>query len=85
MDTVVFITSVQPELLIWIGAISFFVSLAATAVVSPGRQWFELVVIFGLCFGFNVLIVGAGVHLVTDVDVIAVEAVHALDHGRLTD
>ena len=50
IEYIVVITRVQPLLLAWVGAIGFFVSLSLTAMVSPGRRWFELTVIFGLLF-----------------------------------
>ena len=78
MESVVFITTVYPELLLWIAAISGFVSLAATAVVSPNRRWFELLVIFALFFAVNCGLVGLVVQMVTDADLIAVEAIERL-------
>ncbi len=50
IEYVVVITTIQPILLAWVAAIGFFVSLSLTAMISPGRRWFELVVIFGLLF-----------------------------------
>ncbi len=81
MESVVFITTVYPELIAWIFAISGFISLAVTAVVSPNRQWFELVVIYALFFVVNAGIVGLVVQAVTDVDLIEVEAIERMETG----
>lgn len=82
MESVVLITTVFPELVVWVLAISGFVSVAVTAVVSPNRQWFELVVIFGLFFVVNTLIVGFVVQSVAGVPLIQIEAIEMLEAGQ---
>ncbi len=84
MDSVVLITTIQPELIAWVGAISFFISLAITAVVSPGRQWFELVVVFGLALLTNLVLVGLLVQLVGGVSLVEIEVIQRLDQSRFT-
>lgn len=44
------ITTLQPLLLGWLSAIAFFVTLAAVAVLSKGRKWYELVCLFFVIF-----------------------------------
>ena len=81
MEALVLITTVQPALLAWVGAISFFVSLALTAMISPNRTWFELVVIFAICFVVNAAIIAVVVQWVVGVELIHVEAIGTLDYG----
>ncbi len=81
MESVVVITTVYPELLAWVAAISGFVSLAATAVISPNRRWFELLVIYLLFFVANTLLVGFIVQLVTDVSLVTLEALESMPGG----
>lgn len=83
MDEVVFITTVRPGLLVWVLAISLFISLAATAIISTGRKWFELAVIFSLCFLINVGLVGLVINLVSDTDVVVIEAIEAMEAAGL--
>lgn len=78
MDAVVLITTVQPYLLAWVVAISFFLGLALTALVSPNRQWFELVVIFAIVMAVLVVLVGFVVQLVLGLSLIDVEAIQAI-------
>lgn len=56
IEMLVVVTSIQPFLLAWIASICFFICLALTAMISPGRRWFELVVIFGLSFSVTMLL-----------------------------
>ena len=84
MDPVVVITTVEMELVAWVGAISFFISVAMTAVVSPNRQWFELVVIFGLVLLTSILVVGLLVQWVGGVTLVDVELIETLDRGRFS-
>lgn len=51
MEPYTFITTIQPVIVAWVGAISFFVSLAIVAIISRGRHWSELVCLFLLAFG----------------------------------
>ena len=45
-DPVVFVTTLQPVLVFWLAAITFFVALAVVAVFSAGRRWYELAALF---------------------------------------
>jgi hypothetical protein len=47
---VVFITTVQPFLVLWVSGVCFFVTLAAVAILSRGRHWYELACLFLLFF-----------------------------------
>lgn len=78
MESLVLVTTVYPELIAWVLAISFFVSVALTAMVSPNRQWFELVVVFALCFAVNVGLVGVIVQVIAEIELIHVEAIELL-------
>ena len=82
MDAVVLITYVQPYLLAWVGAISFFISLAFTALVSPNRQWFELAVIFAITLAVLLVVVGFIVQLVLGLKLIDVQAIQAIPTTR---
>lgn len=79
MESLIFITSIQLELVSWVAAISFFVSLAGTAIISPNRQWFELVVIFSIFFVVNAVVVGLIVEAVAGLELIEIEAIERLD------
>ena len=81
MESLVLITTIQPELIAWVAAISFFVSIAFTAIISPNRQWFELVVIFGLCFLVNLLMVGVIVQWIAGVELIQFEAIERVQQN----
>ena len=70
-DPVAIVTTLQPVLVLWLLAISFFVTLAVVAVISKGRQWYELACIFLLGF---VLFFGVGLGIATWVlDIAAVQ------------
>lgn len=47
------VTTLQPILVAWLSAIAFFVTLAAVAILSKGRKWYELACMFFI--GFLVL------------------------------
>lgn len=47
------VTTLQPVLVAWLAAISFFVTLAAVAILSKGRKWYEIACMFFV--GFVVL------------------------------
>ncbi len=78
MESLVLVTTVYPELIAWVASISFFVSLALTAMVSPNRRWFELVVVFSLCFAINLGVVGVIVQAIAGIELIQVEAIELL-------
>lgn len=84
MESLVLFASIQLELLVWVAAISFFVSVAVTAIVSPNRQWFELVVIFLLAFAINALLVGVIVQGIAGVELIHIEAIERLERGSVS-
>ena len=46
------ITTLRPVVVVWLLAISFFVTLAIVAVVSKGRKWYELACLFLVVFVF---------------------------------
>ncbi len=50
MEPYTIITTVQPLLIAWVGAIAFFVTLAVIAIISRGRTWYELGCLFLLVF-----------------------------------
>lgn len=47
---VVFITTLQPFLLLWVASVCFFVTLAVVAMLSKGKLWYELGCMFALLF-----------------------------------
>lgn len=81
IEILVVITSIQPLLLAWVAAICFFISLGVTAIVSPGRRWFELVVIFGLLFFVSTLVGIFFVQGVLGVHIFRFEAMEMLRTG----
>jgi hypothetical protein len=78
IEYVVVIATVQPLLLAWVAAIGFFVSLSLTAMVSPGRRWFELVVIFALLFLTNFVVVLLVAQLIGKVTIIELEYIEKM-------
>ncbi len=84
MESLVFFASIQLELLAWVGAIAFFVSIALTAMVSPNRQWFELAVIFSLAFVINAVLVGLVVQGIAGVELIEIEAIERIERGSFS-
>lgn len=78
IESLVVITTIQPLLLLWLGAISFFISLAVTAMLSRGRRWFELVVIFALAFAVFVILGGVFFQWILGVQIFQLEAIESL-------
>lgn len=71
------ITTVQPVLVIWVLAISFFVAVAGVAVVSKGRSWPQIA---GMWLFAYVVVTVVGILSATfifDVQVVEFEAVSA--------
>lgn len=85
MESLVFFASIQLELVAWVAAISFFVSVALTAILSPNRQWFELTVIFGLSFVINLVVVGLIVQGIAGVELVEIEAIDRIERGSITE
>lgn len=76
-EPVAIITTMQPLLVVWLLAISFFVTLAVVAMLSRGRKWFELACMFLVCFVF-LSAVGVGVsYWLLEVSVFQVEVISA--------
>lgn len=50
LNPVTVVTTLQPMLLAWLAAIAFFVTLAIVAILSRGRQWYELACLFLILF-----------------------------------
>lgn len=75
MEPYTIITTVQPLLVIWVLAISFFVTLAAVAVISKGRSWYELACIFLLAFVVISLVGLFGTHLVLGIRLVDLEVI----------
>ncbi len=61
------ITTVQPLLIVWVLAISFFTTMAVVAIVSKGRSWYELACFFLLVFVFTTAMGLTGAHFVMGV------------------
>ena len=81
IEALVVITTIQPFLLAWVASISFFLTLAVTAMFSVDRQWHELVVIVGL--GFLVIFPAAMwvTQWIVGVEIIQLEAIERLYTG----
>lgn len=76
-EPVAIITTMQPLLVVWLLAISFFVTLAVVAMLSRGRKWFELACMFLVCF-VVLSAVGVGVsYWLLEVAVLQVEVISA--------
>jgi hypothetical protein len=76
-EPVAIITTMQPLLVVWLLAISFFVTLAVVAMLSRGRKWFELACMFLVCF-VVLSAVGVGVsYWLLEVTVFQVEVISA--------
>lgn len=78
IESVVVITTLQPLLLLWLAAISFFISLALTAMVSPNRRWFELTVIFAILYLVNLLLGGLIIQGFFGIEMVQLEAIHKI-------
>ncbi len=74
-NPVVFVTHMQPFLIMWVLTVCFFVALAIAAVFSPGRRWYELGCIFLLAFVFSSVVGMVGTNLFVDVKMIDVEVI----------
>ena len=81
IEALVVITTIQPFLLAWVAAISFFLTLAITAMLSVDRRWHELVVIFGL--GFLVIFPSAlwVTQWIVDIEIIQLETIERMYAG----
>jgi hypothetical protein len=69
------VTTLQPILVAWLAAISFFVTLAAVAILSKGRKWYELACLFFVVF---VVLSSSGIAIsnwVLEVTVLEVEVI----------
>ena len=69
------ILEMSPLLVIWVLAISFFVTVAATAIVSRGRRWYELGCIFLLGFLLLSSVAMAAAHYLFDTTIVTVEVI----------
>lgn len=78
IEIMVVITTIQPFLALWVTAITFFLALAVTAMVSVERKWFELAVIFGLSFLVLFVIVLLVTQWVAGVEIVQFEAVERM-------
>ncbi|GEM_PF-3087429 len=74
-DPVVFVTTVQPVLVFWLAAITFFVALAVVAVFSAGRRWYELVALFLVAYLGLFSITTVLASWVTDIRFVDVEVI----------
>lgn len=61
------ITTVQPLLVVWVLAISFFTTLAVVAILSRGRSWYELACFFLLIFVATSALGLVGAHFIMGV------------------
>ena len=49
-DPMAFILTVDRNIFFWVLSITFFFSVSVVAVVSKGRQWYELLTLFFLVY-----------------------------------
>ncbi len=74
-DPVAIVARVQPLLVLWLMAISFFATLSAIAIISKGRSWYELACLFVLGYVLCSVLTVAGAHWLFDVVVLEWEVV----------
>ena len=74
-EPVVFVTTLQPVLVFWLAAITFFVALAVVAVFSAGRRWYELVALFFVAYLALFSITSVVATWVTQIKVVDVEVI----------
>lgn len=75
MYPMAFITTVQPYLLAWVLAISFFITLAVAALLSRDKTWKQTAALAAGCFVVVAVIVGLCSSMVLDIHVMDVEMV----------
>ena len=75
LQPVVFIWTVQPYLLVWLIAISFFVALTVVALLAKGKTWGQLILM--LLSGWAVISLGSLLmtQLVFDLQVLSLEMI----------
>lgn len=73
MEPYTIITTVQPIIVAWVGAIAFFVSLAIVAIISRGRHWSELICLFLLALLALTSVGLVGVQVVLDIHLLEFE------------
>lgn len=54
-----FILTVEKNIFFWVLAITFFFSVAVVAVLSRGRQWYELICMFFVVYLLSLLMASA--------------------------
>lgn len=79
MKPVAVVTTIQPYLLAWVVAITFFVSLTLVAVISRGRSLKQFVGIFVVCFFVLLTATTLSTRWVVDIHVVDVEFIRAGD------
>jgi hypothetical protein len=75
LQPVVFVTTVQPYLVLWVAVISFFVALSVVAALSRGRKWHELLAIFLLAFVVSTTGGVLTTHWITSIDLVDLEVI----------
>lgn len=79
MKPVAVVTTVQPYLLLWVVGITFFVTVTLVAVISRGRSWKELVVIFFSAFFILTITSLISTRYAIDVHVVDIEVIGSSD------
>ncbi len=79
MRPVAVVTTVQPYLLLWVVGITFFVTVTLVAVISRGRSWQQLVVIFFGAFTLLAVTSVISTRYVIDVHVVDIEVIGSSD------
>ncbi len=75
MYPVAFVTTVQPYLLTWVIAISFFLCLAVVALMSKGKDWKQVLLMFGGGYVVTAVIVTLVSSMLLDIAIMQVEVV----------
>lgn len=57
-NPVAFILTIDRHIFFWVMSITFFFSVSVVAVISKGRQWYELLALFFLVYIACVLLSG---------------------------
>lgn len=82
IEIMVVIASIQPFLVLWVAAITFFLAMAATAMLSVDRPWHELVVIFQLSYIIFFFIAFFSAQWLADVEIIQIETIERMYVNR---
>ena len=82
MYPVAFVTTVQPYLLAWVLAISFFVTMALVALMSKGKTWKQIAWMSVLSYGVVSIVTLLATTYFLDIQVIDLETFWVQPRGK---